>query len=195
MTIRIHNLERWTQLPPGQSIVILGDEEERQRRVDFNVETETSVTIAIAGVETFLGAFKGMETLEFTCVAGAKLTATSEGEVWYFKNEGALAVVEDETSISFTDTMPDRQELSPELKRVMDLAMTGVNARISYIQRENEALREMLANRTQVDETTGEVADDSAGGSGGIAPAPADGTADEVPEPAGGTDGGTKPGK
>lgn len=194
MVVRLHNLSKWRCMEPGKGLDFLGDAP-RKVRVEFNTEQPTRIDLVHGEDDdtqvTFLAVIMGMETVEFVAPVGTYLAATSDGEVWYFTNEGD-DIATDREEVSFTKVM-NRRSRNPELERMMFKMEQNMNARMALMAEEVAA--QVAAAGVQHDTATGEVEDDEVGdglpdgsetaptGATGGSPEPAPSGADNSPAP------------
>ena len=163
MVVRLFNPSRWALL--SGAFVVLGSEPHRVV-VDVNAETDARFDVVTAdGQAIFLATVKGMERLEFTAGPGDQLVATSEGEVWYFTDEGDSIAVET-FGESFT-RIATRRERNPQLE-MMEFKMRENERRM---QAKLDAAMAVLAEaraadavKAGADPETGEVVEDPADG-------------------------------
>lgn len=159
MVIRLHNLSKWKLLQPGEVIEING-ERARKVRVEFNTEAPARLDIIHGeGDEaegTFVAVVHGMETVEFHAHPGNHLVATSDGEVWYFTDEGGAGAT-DREAVSFTRIM-NRRARNPQLEMMMFKMEQNMNARMALM--EDEVRAQLEAQGTNHDTGTGEVIED-----------------------------------
>lgn len=197
MSVKLRNLTRWKQLdgalmmPGGKRNVRLEVNVDRPTRFDVNHGTEK--TPNRLDQTTLLRAVEPSECpveIQFTVLGDCEVIPTTDGEVWYFTDDGAeinFAV----TTKSFT-SLEQRMEMTPE----MELTITKANLAREYRRREQA---ELLLRKRQRDEArsahadpeTGEVDDEVSLGNdargGSEAPLAGDGVAPE-PQPAGTVD-------
>lgn len=151
MVLRIHNVGKWSPLGVGNVLNLKG-EQFRKVRVDVNCEQPTAFHIVEGGELgrlTFVGVVTGLETLEFSISGGDQvhLTAASDGEVWYFTNDGDSHANEDLEAVSFTQVMPQRAQRNPEMERMMWRMEQNMNRRLQQQQGEFEAMIAAQAER------------------------------------------------
>lgn len=162
MVIRLHNVSKWARLDGG--ILPFVGIQHRKIRIDVNCETDTRFDIVIPGegeeadkLIMLAAGVVGLETLDFTAPADCALHASSEGEVWYFTNEGddqSVPAVEDEI---FT-TIANRRARNPQLEMMMFKQEQNINRRLKAQAAEFQAMIDAIG--VQHDTVTGEVFDD-----------------------------------
>lgn len=175
MVKRLHNLSKWRELKAGDGIEFVG-ERDRRVRIEFNTETATRLHLVHGDDDdtqvTFVTVVEGFDVVEFTAPGNCVLAATSDGEVWYFTNEGDVEAT-DRQAVSFTKVM-NRRARNPELERMMWKMEQNIAARMTVMEAELEA--RYAATGQRYDPDTGEVEDDEVGGgdTGGDTEPPAD---------------------
>ena len=176
MVKRLHNLSKWRELKAGDGIEFVG-ERDRRVRIEFNTETATRLHLVHGDDDdtqvTFVTVVEGFDVVEFTAPGNCVLAATSDGEVWYFTNEGDVEAT-DRQAVSFTKVM-NRRARNPELERMMWKMEQNIAARMSVMEAELEA--RYAATGQRYDPDTGEVEDDDeigVGDTGGDTEPPAD---------------------
>lgn len=94
MTIRIFKLSDWALLQPTEDLHLLLDNAGRKVTIQFNTETDTRVGWVGegSGKDVLLGTFKGREDIEFRPNGPGVVTVESEGEVWFYTDDGAQTV-------------------------------------------------------------------------------------------------------
>lgn len=156
MVVRLHNLSKWRVLKAGDAIAFAG-EQDRKVRIEVNCEFPTRFDVVHGDGDrtsvTFLAVVVGMETLEFTAPGETYLTATSDGEVWYFTNEGDQTAT-DRKAQSFTKVM-NRRSRNPDLERMMFKMEQNTMRRLAMMAEEVEA--RISAAGAKHDTATGEV--------------------------------------
>lgn len=156
MVLRIHNVGKWSVLEPGHVLNLKG-EQLRKVRVDVNCERPTPFHIVEGGELgriTFVGVVTGLETLEFSISGGeAHLTATSDGEVWYFTNDGDSHSNEDLEPVNFATIIPQRAARNPEMERMMWRIEQNMNLRLQQQQSEFDAIMAQQAQREAAAQT------------------------------------------
>jgi len=185
MVVRIHNVGKWQLLPVGEVLRLQGLQR-RKVRVEVNCEAPTRFDVIEGDKGTFLAVVTGYDILEFSISAQAHVVATSEGEVWYFTNDGDQIGSDMPEAVSFATVM-NRETRNPELELMMWKAEQNMKRRLDMQMAEIEAL---LAARAAAEvphnPETGEVIDDgevSAGNDPGAA-SPAAGGEGGAAEPA-----------
>lgn len=177
MVVRLHNMGRWAVLKPGD-VLQLNGLPRRKVRVEFNTEAPTRIDLVEPGnVVTFLAVVSGHEVVQFTAGAECHLVASSDGEVWYFTNDGDQIGTQFQ-NVSFTK-IATRRARNPQMEMMMFKMQQNIDRRLAALAAEQEAWRAARA----ADPETGEVeedgavgdgeADDDTGGAGGEAKGPA----------------------
>lgn len=176
MVVRIHNLGKWSRLDAAQAMVLeLPHHDGRKVRLSVNCEHDAAFTVVEIDKEgspaTFLGHAKGLEDFEFYVKGTVQVVATSEGDVWYFTNDGAdPGAVLNVEAVSFTK-IANRRARNPELEAVMWKAEVNMNRRMARL--EAEAMARIEGRLVNINRDTGEIedgtqdgADDTAGTAG-----------------------------
>lgn len=186
MTIKVRDITKWAKLPAGFAINCVG-EGLRRVKLEVNCETATRFDVVQGEEMTFLAAVDGLKTIEFVVDGPCEVAADTEGEVWFFTQDGEVTAIDDPEATTFTK-IAGRRSRNPELELMMFKAEQRMNARLESQRAEFEAY---MAKVGKHDPETGEViddaaengADDAAGGEGGEpgADGPADAVADEKP--------------
>lgn len=180
MTRRIINPGDWARIAPGALLHLIG-EGTRSVEVEINSEYDTSLFL-LEPIEadetgeaqwrrTFLGASRYMEKYQFNAAGNSSVEVMSEGEVWYFTNDGQYTAVEMPGEKQFT-TLVGRKERSDILEDIIRRQQLGLAA----LQAQQEAEREDWQRQmgAMADPVTGELNDD-------VDPRLAAGTAEEQP--------------
>lgn len=181
MTIKVRDITKWAKLPAGFAINCMG-EGLRRVKLEVNCETATRFDVVQGDEMTFLAAVDGLKTIEFVVDGPCEVAADTEGEVWFFTQDGEVTAIEDEGAKTFTK-IAGRRSRNPELELMMFKAEQRMNARLESQRAEMEAY---LAKVGKHDPETGEVIDEQdraedAAGSEGSEPG-ADGSANAVAE-------------
>lgn len=200
MVVRIHNIAKWAMIPAGQVLKLSG-EHRRKVRVEVNCEAPTRLDVIEGEDEgekgTFLAVVQGYEVLEFVVSGVARLVPTTEGEVWYFTNDGDQIAADMPELESFTK-IASRRARNPELEMMMFKMNQNMERRLATQAAEIEALREaQAAAEVPHNPETGEVIEDGEVGAGndpGTAGAPAGGEGVIAEPPAAGQVASAKPG-
>lgn len=177
MTIKLRHLPRWSEIRSGDGLKLPG--ERRVVELELNVSAQTHVAVLHGKASTFLGVVQpgGPVKVQFSVEGDCTLIPTSDGEVWYFTDDGDVLNFGTETE-SFTE-LEQRMDMSQEME------ITILKANLRHEQRQRE-VAELLLKKKQREEAaaananpeTGEVddeaekpADDNSGkaGSGKVA--------------------------
>lgn len=162
MVVRIHNTDKWAELKPGEVLKLTGDGF-RLIRVQVNCSYPTAFHVVEDDRPVFLAVVQGHETLEFSAGASGEpvhLVATSEGEVWYFTNDGDRDAFHNENAVSFTK-IANRRARNPELERMMFKMEQNMTRRMALLEAENAAWRAAMEAKG-IDPDTGEVLNERA---------------------------------
>lgn len=114
---RVHNLSKWVQLKPGAELQLPGGEG-RTVRVDFNVTCPTVVHLVRGQGDKMkfilIGRVDGVDFVEFTAPEGdLRLNCDSEGEIWYFTNDGQI-VANDVSDQTHWTNIITREQRNPQ---------------------------------------------------------------------------------
>lgn len=167
MVVRIHNLTKWSPLKPGDVLELKGLAS-RPVRIEVNTETTTRLDWIEGEKGTFLAVVNGYEVVEFVAGPEGHLVATSEGEVWFFTNDGDQVATARPEAVSFTK-IATRRARNPELERMMYKMEQNMNRRMAAQQAEIEAMLRAQAEADAeggYDPETGEVLVDDEFGAG-----------------------------
>lgn len=190
MVVRIHNLSKWQCLPAGQGFTFPGDHA-RRIRIDLNCPEPTRLDVEENGILTFLAVIQGFETVEFGVGDGqAKLVPSSDGEVWYFTNDGDAVAVEAVGAVSFTN-IASRRARNPELEHMMFKMEQNMMRRQDALFAELQTMQAATPHDPETGEVIDEVSPDA--NNGAAITAAGDDGGDTEQAPAGQVAGG-KPG-
>lgn len=119
MVVRVHNLTKWQQLQPGAELRLPGDGG-RSVRVDFNVTMPTVVYLLHGeGKMTLIGRVDGLDSVEFSAPQGnLVLVCDSEGDVWFFTNDGVVFANDVSDQTHWTNVMT-REQRNPQQDLIM----------------------------------------------------------------------------
>lgn len=189
--INLHNVSKWKLLAIGE---VLEFHSAGSKTVEVNCEQPTRFDLTDGGENsTFVGVAIGLEKIKVVVREGAELAATSDGEVWYFTNEGDQTG-SDRKGVSFTKMM-SRRTRSSQLEKMLQLQAMNFERKLAAQEAEAAELQAALGRH---DPGTGEVIEDDEIGLGttdgttgpdaGAEEAPANGAAAPgVEAPPGGT--------
>lgn len=179
MVLKVHNVTKWRVLEPGQVLTLTGaDGEARKVRVELNCVEVTRVDwVAADGRVWFLGIVHGYEVVEFTTYDGdSQLVFTTEGDVWYFTNDGDQVGVDRSMESESFATVMQRRARNPQLELMLWKMNQNIERRLAQqaaeIERLSAANREGNADEPEVG---GGAGDGDAGSSPAEASAAADG--------------------
>lgn len=187
MVLRILNTADWSLLEVGKWLVLNGDHD-RKLVVEINCEAPTVIHIVqdgATGRRVFLGVVQGMEKIEVYAKADAYLDFTTEGEVWWFTNDGATSAVEIPEEASFTKLL-GRRSRSDQLELMLQKQAMNYERLLNQQAAELEAWQQSVGQ--QADPNTGEIDDENgdglATGGDGTQPEPSN-RVEPAPAPAG----------
>lgn len=140
MTIRIINAVDWSRLEPGNWID-LSSAKRRLVKLEVNSDFPTRYSLVDFdehGVEqtTFLGVVQGWEKIEIVVGPQAKLQAETEGEVWWFTNDGFASAQEIPNEHSFT-TLLQRKSRSDQMEIMLRLQQENYNRLLAQQERDD----------------------------------------------------------
>lgn len=181
MVVRIHNLTKWSVIQPGEALDLPG-EELRNVVLDLRVTERTRVDVVADGGVWFLAVIEpadGVQRLEFGVTGKVELAFSTDGEVWFFTDDGDSIAYENPEAVSFTK-IANRRSRNPQLEMMM--FKQEQNAR----RREELLMAEIAAMRAAgINPETGEVDGDdtgTTGGTGGTEPGETGGAPDAAAE-------------
>lgn len=156
MVVRIHNPTKWARLEQGQMLALPGAGS-RKVRLELNCSAPTHVMLqeGEGGQTFFLAVVDGMEVIEFAAGPDAFVICTTDGEVWYFTNDGDAGSYEVPNAVSFAK-IANRRSRNPQLEMMMWKMEQRMNARLA--QQAEELAAWQAAHGA--DAETGEVDDD-----------------------------------
>lgn len=168
---RLFNLTRWRKLK--DPVLVLPGEVSRRIVLEINVEQLTHVEVATPDGAVLLGVVQPgrMETFEFHAPeAEVVVSMTSDGEVFYFTNDGVNDVRE--SAKASLAKLATRAARNPQLELMMLKAETNFQRMLDRQSREfNAAMAARDArNAAAADPDTGEVPDDNGQGGGAASP-------------------------
>jgi len=194
MVVRIHNVSKWVKVPEGKVIELVGDRD-RKVRIEVNCPEPTRFDVVEGDFLTFLAVVQGYEVLEFVAGAQAHVVPTTEGEVWYFTNDGDQIAEERDDLVSFTK-IASRRARNPELELMMFKMNQNMERRMAQQAAEMAAMLAAQAAEVPHDPETGEVIENgevSSGNDLGTASPPAGGEGGAAEQPAAGQVASAKP--
>lgn len=153
MTIRIFRLSDWVLLAPNEDLHLLLDNPGRKVTIEFNAEVATRVGWVADGSEkdVLLGIFAGREDIEFRPNGAGVVTVQSEGEVWYYTNDGDVNVAGDGLEQSSYVRPLQPRDRSETLERIIETQNATHNRLMAAQQRHREQLQiqidDLLAQR------------------------------------------------
>ena len=165
MVVRLHNISKWAPLKAGRLLELPGSQ---PRLIRLEVNCEAPARFDLVGADgksvAFLAVVTGHEVIEFSAEATVRVGATSEGEVWFFTNDGEDVTVRTDGP-TFTSVMA-RRARNPDLERVMRRAREREGRLLESMRREFDQREARLradmakAKSPPHDPATGEVIED-----------------------------------
>lgn len=158
MTKRIHNVTKWKQLHSGKGLQNEGLPN-RLVRIDFNTMLPTAVMLVDGEKHAFLGMVEGLDAIEFRAPKGlVHIVADSEGEVWYFTNDGRKIANDVSEQVTFTDIMT-REKRNPQQDLMMWQMQQNAKRRELQLLAEIERRDEAIAEREAEDAAAAQLAE------------------------------------
>lgn len=147
---RVHNLTKWKLLNAGAELVLPGTEG-RSVRVEVNVTMPTVVHLLSGDDDnlklTLIGRVDGLDFVEFTAPQGdLRLTFDTEGEVWYFTNDGKVTAHDVSDQKHWTNVMT-REQRNPQQDLMMWQMQQNAKRRERELQAEIARMQEREADR------------------------------------------------
>lgn len=137
MSMKLRSLSRWKKIPAGQFLELPG--KRRLVQIEVNVERSTRFDVEQGGIPTLLAVVEPWQCpllIKFAVEGDCTLVPTTDGEVWYFTDDG-MAEAYNITTQSFTK-LEQRMEMTPELE------VTILKANLRFEQRKREQAELLL---------------------------------------------------
>lgn len=139
----------WDEMLPGQTILI-GGEGERNIKIEFNTSMPTVFHICwetsndvgeVKSHKVFLGVIHGWDKIEVAAGPSHWIEATSDGEVWYFTNDGQYTAVDHFGEHSFTKLIGEqsRADAMEQIIRQQTARIEQLRAQQAW-ERDNAAI-------------------------------------------------------
>lgn len=147
MTIRIFKLSDWALLPPNEDLRLLLDNPGRKVTIQFNTVLPTRIGWQVEGSEqsVLLGVIDGLEDVEFRPNGPGVVTVESEGEVWFYTDDGGQTVAGDgDEERSFVKLLEPRDRAT-ELERILVMREAKHNQLMAAQAADREELTRQLA--------------------------------------------------
>lgn len=147
---RVHNLTKWKKLNPGAELQLPGGEG-RTVRVEFNVTYPTVVHLVRGKGDdmkfVLVGRVDGVDFVEFTAPEGdLRLNCDSEGEIWYFTNDGQVVANDVSDQKHWTNIMT-REQRNPQQDLMIWQMQQNAKRREHQLQAELLRMQEREAER------------------------------------------------
>ena len=188
MVVRIHNVTKWEVIDPGSVLRLTGaDGEPRKVRVELNCPEPTRVDLVGAdGRVFFVAVVTGYEVVQFTTYdAECHLAFSTDGEVWFFTNDGDQIGVDRSMVTESFATVMQRRARNPELERMMFKMNQNIERRLAQQAAELEAIKRAREEEV-VDVPEADVGGGASDGAAGNGEAEAGEPVEPAPEGAGG---------
>lgn len=174
MVIKIRDPKRWMVLPADEVMALEG-EGRRPVRLEVNAVTDASFQAVYPNGDVHhLAAFKGMDTIEFVADGPMEVWVTSEGDVYFYTDEGRNLAFVDDGKVSFAKPHERRGE-SDQIIYMQGLMLANMQRREQQMAVYLAAAEARAAeNENSGGPVTGELPPDTGGE--GVQPAPDGGT-------------------
>lgn len=142
MTIKLKHLDKWAELPSGQSLLLRG-ERKREITLEVNVEVTTTFTALEFGSFYFLGTAIGKETFVFAAAGEVEVMATpilDGGQVWYATDDGDVHAYEHAPDYKLFVKPMTRQEQTPAMRALAEKMKSKEEKRFAQQAANNAAL-------------------------------------------------------
>lgn len=148
MTIRIFKLSKWELLAPGEDLHLLLDNAGRKVVIEFNAEAATRVGWVAQGSQkdVLLGIFAGREDVEFRPNGPGVVTVQSDGEVWFYTNDGDTHVAGDGAEQQPYTKLLEPRDRSETLERIIEMQNATHNRLMAAQAEERAAWQAHLAD-------------------------------------------------
>lgn len=152
MTIKLHDLERWTALPRGRAID-LPAKTNRRVRLHINVPLAVNLTAVLAtGEVRFLAALeRGVNVVEFTTRGGVVVHIDGDVECFFHVAEGEATTIKVKDPKIFT-RIAQRRPRNPELEAMMYVAQQNMEKRFAAMARDHDRQMAALAKERKGDD-------------------------------------------
>lgn len=190
MTIKIFNLDDWALVDQTQHLHLRLDNPGRKVTIQFNAETSTRVGWMAYGStdDIFLGTFVGREDVEFRPNGPGVVTVDSDGDVWYYTDDGAQIVANDGNEQKSFVQLLEPRDRAEVLERIIQTQNERHNRLMAAQANDRAAMRARIAaleaeKEAEDGENAGGVANgaEANGGAGGGGDASKTGEGASVP--------------
>jgi len=157
MVIRIHDSARWRKLPNKKTLLLTGDKA-RKVLLEVNCPEPTQFYLVEGERSTFMANVHGLETIEFYADGVCEVVPTSEGDIWYYTDDGDETGYETDNP-SFVRIW-QRQTVNPDLARIMQRVEYNMERKAARIKDELDAYlarREAEIVAARANPETGEI--------------------------------------
>nr|QJB21568.1 MAG: hypothetical protein [Microvirus sp.] len=147
MTIRVFKLSDWQLLPVGHDLELALDTPGRKVTIQFNTVLPARIGWVAEGGEqsVLLGVVEGRDDVEFRPTGPGKVTVESEGEVWFYTDDGEQTVAGDGAQQETYLKLLQPRDRAEELERMLALQSARHNALMAAQQADRAALLERIA--------------------------------------------------
>lgn len=157
MTIRIFKLSDWVLLAPNEDLHLTLENPGRKVTIEFNAEASTRVGWVAEGSDkdVLLGVLAGREDVEFRPNGPGVVTVQSEGEVWYYTNDGEVHVAGDGFEQQSYLKLLEPRDRAETLERIIEMQNATHNRLMAAQREQREALQQRLADLLAQQEVEG----------------------------------------
>lgn len=147
MTLRIFKLSDWQLLNVGQDLDLLLDTPGRKVTIKFNTVLPTRIGWHLDGSESdvLLGVIEGQDDVEFRPNGSGKVTVQSDGEVWFYTDDGSQTVAGDGNEQESYRKLLEPRDRSEVLERIIEKQNATHNRLLAAQAGERAALLERIA--------------------------------------------------
>lgn len=147
MTLRIFKLSEWQLLNPNQDLDLLLDTPGRKVTIKFNTVLPTRIGWHLDGSESdvLLGVIEGQDDVEFRPNGSGKVTVQSDGEVWFYTDDGAQTVAGDGNEQESYRKLLEPRDRAEVLERIIEKQNATHNRLMAAQAGERSALLQRIA--------------------------------------------------
>lgn len=144
MAIRIRKLSLWQLLETGKVLEPLIDTAGRKVTVWFNTEQPARIGWVAAGgrradVDVLLGTIHGHDSVEFRPPGPGVLTVQSEGQVWFYTDDGESTVANDGSEQEPYTRLLEPKDRNQQLEEIIIRQQAAHNRRMKQQEAERVA--------------------------------------------------------